>query len=158
MKRSIPFLLAAFAFCSASYAQTIYKQQLPDGRIVYSDKVQPRAKVQRELTDPNSELTVVPPVVTGLESQQADARVSGRLTQLDGLYRERNLAQADLDTAHQAKADGEEPMPGERAGTVSGRSRLNEAYWLRQDALARNLDRAQLRLERAEHALRQGGG
>src|SRR6185295_19282233 len=122
-------LLAVFAIAPAAQAQTVYKQQLPDGRIVYSDKVQPNAKVQREMKDPTSELSIVSPALSGQQAQRADAQVGVRLSQLDTIYSERNSAIADLDTARQAKAIGEEPMPGERAGTVSGRSRLNESYW-----------------------------
>ena len=158
MKPSALFLLAAFAFTTAAHAQTVYKQQLPDGRIVYSDKVQPNARVQREMKDPTSELSIVSPALSGRQAQQADAQVGVRLSQLDTIYSERNSAIADLDTARQAKAIGEEPMPGERVGTVSGRSRLNESYWLRQDALARNVERAELRLERAQKSLRDAGG
>ena len=162
MKRLVHLALA-FAFASASsvtVGQTIYKLQQADGRTVYSDKVLPKMKVQKEMTDHQSELSIIPPpgpVAATQETQLSNGRIAGQLAEHDRLFRERNQAMTDLETARRAKADGEEPLPGERTGTVSGRSRLNEAYWARQNALQRSVDLAQRRLERAELALRQAG-
>jgi len=146
-------LLAAGAGLAA--AQTVYKQQLPDGRTVYSDKVQPHAKVEKALT--TSELTVVAPLATSKEIQANDAQRNAQAVRRDLLWRERNLAQGELDAARMAKAGGEEPGPGDRIGTVSHRSRLSDAYWARQDALRSAVDSAQRRLERAERNLRDAG-
>ena len=152
----------AFGLIASSFglqAQTIYKLQQADGRTVYSDKVLRGTKVQKEITDHQSELSVIAPPasVSGRGAQVAEDQVTARLTQRDQLWRERNLAQANLDAARRAKADGEEPLAGERLGTTSGRSRLNETYWARQDLLERAVDAAQRRLERAEQNLRAAG-
>ena len=140
-------------------AQTVYKLQTADGRTVYSDKVLPRTKVQKEITDNEGSLSVIAPPasVSGRGAQVAEDQVTARLSQRDQLWRELNLAQANLDAARRAKVDGEEPLPGERIGTAAGRSRLNETYWARQDLLERAIDSAQRRLERAEQNLRAAG-
>jgi hypothetical protein len=51
-------------------------------------------------------------------------------------------AQANLDA-------GQEPLPGERTGLARGGSRLNEAYWERQESLRKAVTEAQERLDRA---------
>jgi hypothetical protein len=152
------FLLAASG--TAASGQTIYKLQQADGSTVYSDKVLPRTKVQKEITDKEGALSIVAPPgpVASRDAQpQADARVSPQIARRDELWRERNLALTDLDKARRAKVDGEEPLPGERTANATGGSRLNEAYWSRQDLLQRTVDSAQRRLERAEQNLRAAG-
>lgn len=145
---------------TAASGQTIYKLQQADGRTVYSDKVLPRTQVKKEFTDKESELSIIaPPLsVSGRNAQVAESQITGQLSRRDQLWRERNLAQANLDAARRAKADGEEPQPGERTANAAGGSRLNEAYWARQDLLERAIESAQRRVERAEENLRAAGG
>ena len=161
MKRLVQTALGLVFISSGTLAlgQTIYKLQSADGRTVYSDKVLPKTKVRKELTDKESELSVIAPPasVAGHGAQVAENQVATQLTKRDELWRERNRAQADLDAARRAKAQGEEPLPGERIGTASGRSRLNDGYWARQDSLDRGIEGAQRRLERAEQRLRGAG-
>lgn len=151
-------LTATLACSPFLWAQTIYKYQSNDGRTVYSDKLPHGTKAQKELA-PDSELSVVTPPasVAGRSAQVAESQITGQLARRDQLWRERNLAQANLDAARRAKADGEEPQPGERIGKATGGSRLNENYWARQDLLDRAIDSAQRRLERAEQNLRAAG-
>ena len=131
--KSLVHLALALSFASGSSAaigQTIYKLQQANGRTVYSDKVLPKMKVQKEITDNQSELSIIPPpgpVASTQDAQLSNDRIAGQLSEHDRMWRERNQAMTDLETARRAKADGEEPLPGERTGTVSGRSRLNEA-------------------------------
>ncbi len=160
MRRSIP-IVSGFVFLAFSVLalgqSTIYKLQQAEGRTVYSDKKLPNTKVQKELKESDSELSTVAPLASGKQSQETDNRFNAQIAQRDELWRERNLAQADLDLARRAKANGEEPMPGERTGNAAGRSRLNDTYWSRQDLLQRAIDSAQRRLERAEQNLRAAG-
>lgn len=152
MRHFLPlaFASAALACSFSAPAQTpVYKLEAPDGRTVYSDKVLPQTKVKKKITE--SELTVIAPLAAAKEGQAQSG------SKLDELWRSRNAAQSELDAARSAKANGEEPLPGERIGTASRRSRLNDAYWARQDALQRGIDNAQRRLERAEQNLRDAG-
>jgi hypothetical protein len=54
-----------------------------------------------------------------------------------------------LEDAKRRLSDGAVPLPGERTGTVSGKSRLNQTYQARQDALERDVERAQANLQQA---------
>jgi hypothetical protein len=54
-----------------------------------------------------------------------------------------------LDTAKAQLAGGQEPLPGETTGIAKGGTRLNEAYWERQEQLKKAVDAAQARLDRA---------
>jgi hypothetical protein len=151
-----PFLaLALLAAASTAYAQgPVYKLRQPDGRTVYSDTVPADTEVRKELR-PQRELNVAAPLAPRQEARQADARARAQLGRIDELWRERNLAQGELDAARRALADGAEPLPGERTANATGRSRLNAAYWERQGALERAVERAERRLERAEQAFRE---
>jgi hypothetical protein len=59
---------------------------------------------------------------------------------------------AATEALEQARATldaGIEPLPGERTGTASGFSRLNEAYQARQEANQKAVAAAEERLQRA---------
>lgn len=74
---------------------------------------------------------------------------------LDAAAAEVAAAEKALAEAKRRLAEGEEPLPGERTGIAGsgGRSRLNEAYFKRQDALKKAVEAAEKRLEQA-HARR----
>ena len=59
------------------------------------------------------------------------------------------LRRRDYAEYQAALAKGEEPLPGERTGTAGGSSRLNEAYWQRQQKLKDDVERARVGLEKA---------
>ena len=56
--------------------------------------------------------------------------------------RHRGVSDAAVRKAEAAIANGKEPLPGERIGTASGKSRLNDAYWERQKKLREDLVKA----------------
>ncbi|MDW8468971.1 MAG: hypothetical protein RML56_08420 [Burkholderiales bacterium] len=58
-------------------------------------------------------------------------------------------AQKALEEARRRRDEGVEPQPGERLGTVGGRSRLTDAYFARQRALEDEVRAAEARLARA---------
>lgn len=152
----IAFGAALLVSAACALAQNpLYKLKQPDGRVVYSSSLLPGMEVEKELPSsvPGSGLTPVP----SAEAQGADGRLRVQISKRDELWRARNQARDDLAAARAAKADGEEPLPGERTGIASGRARLNDAYWARQDELRKAVERAEQRLERAERALRDAG-
>lgn len=99
----------------------------------------------------------------GLQTAQAatqgvDARLQQRHQALVAADAEVRAAQSALDAAQRRLAEGEEPLPGERTGTASGFSRLNEAYFERQHTLRAAVISAQQRLDSAlsrRNALRE---
>jgi hypothetical protein len=139
-------------------ASTIYRQVLPDGGTVYSDKPQKGARLERELT-------VQPPIEGNGWTTDSARSPSPRRSEPttirrrsaegpDGTKATRDDVQADLiraemllEDAKRRQSAGVEPLPGERTGTVSGKSRLNERYQERQEELARDVQRAQRELQ-----------
>lgn len=138
---------------------TVYRHVMPDGRIVYSDKILKSGKVKETIViDPPIEGNAwatgsnkrpdIPPQVKNTPVNQVTsiANPDRRRTTSDI---EADIVKAEmlLEDAKKEKEAGVEPLPGERTGTVSGNSRLNEAYWERQQALTEQVEKAQTMLE-----------
>ncbi|MBI1943075.1 MAG: DUF4124 domain-containing protein, partial [Betaproteobacteria bacterium] len=143
---------------ASAFAQgPLYKLKQPDGRVTYSSEKLPGMQVEKELPSsvPASALRGRPFAIS-TDERAAEKRIGDQIASRDQLWRERNQARDGLAATRAAKAVGEEPLPGERTGTASGRARLNDAYWARQDELRKAVERAEQRLERAERALRGG--
>jgi len=70
---------------------------------------------------------------------------------IDAAAAEVAAAEKALAEAKRRLAEGEEPLPGERTGIAGsgGRSRLNETYFKRQEALKKAVEDAEKRLEQA---------
>ena len=95
------------------------------------------------------------PAGTGVLAQgrkdgaDVDVRLRERSRALEAAHAEVRAAQQALEEAHRRQLAGEEPLPGERTGNVGGKSRLNEAYFARQDQLEQAVQQAEQRLDRA---------
>ncbi len=140
---------------------TIYREVMPDGRIVYTDKAMKEGKIDHTIT-------VDPPVKGNLWTTQPGPRPNippkierTQIIKAPSLSFEEKKKIADqvqssviraemlLEDAKKKQADGMEPLPGERSSNVDGTSRLNEVYWARQDALAKGVAYAEGNLKRA---------
>ncbi|MGZ3238210.1 MAG: hypothetical protein ACXWIN_07170 [Burkholderiaceae bacterium] len=140
---------------------TIYREVMPDGRIVYTDKAIKEGKIDHTIT-------VEPPVQGNLWTTQPGTRPKippkierTQIIKAPSLSLEEKKKIADqvdssviraemlLEDARKKQADGMEPLPGERTGNVDGKTRLNEAYWERQEALAKGVAYAEGNLKRA---------
>jgi hypothetical protein len=136
--------LAALIWAAPSWAQTIYKSTMPDGRVIYSTEPVRGAK-RVETMKPPAENTGVRPV----------APQDAQKLEQQGMQRERREARQDemqqaekaLREAETAQATGKEPLPGERQGTAGGGSRLTDDYWGRQKALEASVVEARKRLD-----------
>lgn len=140
-------------------ATKVYRQVFPDGRIVYSDKPVPGAKIDETIVpDPDSNLwapeTGKPPVIP----QRSERTPVNKVPSIPAPGKVKTLGDADadiiraemmLEDAKKRQQDGVEPLPGERTGLVSGKSRLNETYWERQRALAQETAEAEAMLRKA---------
>lgn len=145
--RIAPFtgLLAIALLAQPAVAQTLYKSTTSDGRIIYSDKPPPDAvKTEKRQLD-TSKKGITPPT-TGEKST---------LKELEGDRQSRQMTQDRVRKAEIALHDaqvalemGKEPQPNERIGTVSGASRLNDAYFERQKKLEEAVEAARQNLER----------
>lgn len=150
-----PAALVAMALATAAggvFAQKAYRYVFPDGRIEYSDRPVPGARLQGEVAPPP------PPTAPAPSTTEASGAPRKPAAEEPATSRSQRLAQADdeVRAAEAALADarlrltaGREPLPGERTGTAGGGSRLNEAYEARQAANERAVAEAQSRLDRA---------
>ena len=140
-----PICLIAMALLSQSVvAQTVYRSTMPDGSVIFGDQpAQGAAKV--ETSRPNTSDSGVQVIAPGAEDelQQMQSEREEGQAQVD----ERGQAEKALRQAEEALASGKEPLPGERIGTAGGSSRLNDAYWARQNRLQQNVDSARRRLD-----------
>ena len=145
----------------SSSPTTIYREVMPDGRIVYTDKALKEGKIDHTIT-------MEPPIQGNLWTTQPGPRPNippkierTQIIKAPSLSPEEKKKIADqvdssviraemlLEDARKKQADGMEPLPGERTGNVDGKSRLNDAYWARQEALAKGVAYAEGNLKRA---------
>jgi hypothetical protein len=135
---------------SGKGATTIYRQTMPDGEIVYSDKPMKGGKIDR--------IIKVEPPIRGNTWTTAPSSGSSTPRIESSSERKKTEAEADsdviraemlLEDAKKRRQSGVEPLPGERTGNASGGSRLNQAYRDRQQALTQNVDAAEAALQKA---------
>jgi len=138
-------------------AETVYKYQRADGKVVYSDVPLRGAKLigRFEL------VPLPPPQPAGAAAPRAQAPAGGgpderarrRVESLDATDAEIKAADQALKDAQERQRAGEEPLPGERIGVLSPgdrrHSRLSPEYFERQRKLAANVESARARLEQA---------
>lgn len=154
MSRMLAPLLCALCLglaAGTAYGQKMQKYQTPDGKIVYSDRLVPGARLVDEIappppTDPNA--AEAARAATKREGKAADAAAGKRAEKAASGNAEKDAAAA-LERAKQALERGREPLPGERLGTAGGKSRLSEEYFARQRANEAAVAEAQARLDTA---------
>lgn len=148
--KGIVALALAAAMASAA-AETVYKYERPDGKVIYSDSPVQGAKLigQFELvpapvsTEPRRGEPARRPAATGgtaerkaLALDAADARIKA--------------ADQALKETLERQQQAVEPLPGERLGNAGGRSsRLTPAYFARQQAAVAAVDAARAGLDEA---------
>jgi len=155
MKTAAKFIsiAAILGLCigATAYAQALQKYVMPDGRVVYSDKPVPGGKLVGEIAPP-------PPVDPAARAKAEEAARRDReaakasSTRVEERRAQRKTVQqlqAELDEAKRNLEQGVEPLPGERTGTAGGASRLNDAYWARQQANKKKVEAAQRALDEA---------
>jgi hypothetical protein len=142
-------------------ATTIYRQVMPDGRVVYSDKELKGAKVDHTIkVDPpikgnlwTTESGQKPVVAAQTERTPINKATSappiGRKKTADEAASDVIRAEMLLEDAKKRQREGVEPLPGERTGNAAGGSRLNPAYEARQRALAQDVAQAEAALRKA---------
>lgn len=144
MKDCRAFSMALFAglLCTAlaTNAASIYKYRLADGSILYS----------QQRADSGTLLAIIdvpsPTPRQIAEGRAAERKLQQQIARADRLSEQRAAreAQAEIDINIGPQVVGKDqllfphgrtPLPGERQGTASGASRLNDAYWNRMRLL-----------------------
>lgn len=135
--------LLLFAPMAAVHAQKVYKIVQPDGRVIYSDQP-PQGKATARELPPVPEQSGIR-VASPEEIQAVNERIRVRLEEEEKRRKASAEASEKLKEAEKAKAEGVEPLPGERTGIktkTGGRTRLNEDYDERQKKLDQDLEEA----------------
>ena len=148
---------ALLALAGATSAQTIYKYMGADGVIEYSTtKPQGRpiiSEIEAQKLSPEEKAEIEKRrQAAGARGAGADPGAKERLRRLDDANANVARAEQKLKEAQDALANGQEPLAGERSGTASGRSRLNDAYDQRMQSLQQAVDDARKELDEAYRA------
>lgn len=139
--------------------QTIYKVQMPDGSVLYTDSVPAGGKVLEEReakTTPR--VTTLPTSPAGKAAAQAAVTrpgvPSGSTNSKLNSPPPPNIStsERELAVARRKLELGREPLPGERRGLAGGGSRLTPEYESRIGALEREVAAAEAKLKRAYDA------
>jgi hypothetical protein len=137
----------------AALASTIYKVQMPDGSIMYTDTVPAGGKIleEREAKARPRSPAPAPRAAVGEGTQRIVAPpLSPReADKLDTAVNEVAEAERALSVARRKLEVGREPLPGERLGLAGGGSRLSPEYESRQRMLEAEVASAEMRLKRA---------
>ncbi|MCU0805357.1 MAG: DUF4124 domain-containing protein [Burkholderiales bacterium] len=148
-------LLAALA--APADAQSIFKYVRPDGSVVYSDRPVPGARLDEELERAAPPDPAAAAAARAKQQERANAlneRLAERSRSLDQAQSDLREWSRRLDEAKVRLEAGREPLPGERTGVVfQGKSRLNEAYWARQDENEAAVAEAEARVAQARATL-----
>lgn len=134
-------------------AQKIYKQQLPDGSVVYADHRIKGAKLLYQVSMPDEQLQPAARAdVSGTNAADAaalDKRLRERANALDRTQREIVVAERALEEAKRQLETGKELLPGELQSSATGGTRVLPEYHDRIKKLEDNIAQAQIRLDRA---------
>jgi hypothetical protein len=138
-------VLLALASAGAS-AQALYRSTMPDGRVVIGDRPMAGARKVEEIRVPEGNVVGSPAPAQKPKAPDAGPPRTKALAEAEA---ELKQAEKALEQARGDAERGVEPLEGERLGTAGGGSRLGDAYWARQKALADAVQAAQKRLEDA---------
>jgi hypothetical protein len=130
-------LLTVAPFSAQAQGKTVYKVQLPDGKIEFTDSPPPGAKILDTIT-PQTNITLPRPAMPR--------------TGIDAAMREVEQAERALTQARRNREAGREPREGETQGIRSGGTRTTPAYEARQKALDDDVASAEERVKRANEA------
>ena len=153
MIRALALIAVATALAVAvpATAQKIYKQQLPDGSVVYADHRIKGAKLLYQVTMPDAPAPPVGRADTAGPSADAaalDKRLRDRAAALDRAHREIVVAERAFEEARRRLEEGKELQPGEIQSSAIGTTRVLPEYYDRIKKLEDNVAKAQARLDR----------
>lgn len=148
----LPVCVAAVPWLAT--AQSIYKVQMPDGSILFTDTPPAEAKI---LEERSAKVTPRPvtPTAAARPPAGANAPVSGAVpaarveSSLNVATAAVSTAERELAVAKRALELGREPLPGERLGLKGGGTRLSPEYEARLRGLEQAVTDAEAKLRRS---------
>lgn len=158
--------VACLAIAPLVAAATIYKVEMPDGTILFTDAPPAGGKILEEretkptprqpargTTAPAGSTRSGAPVIPVLPSRNSDIPPGSTVRpipqNIDAANAEIAAAERELSVLRRKLEVGREPQPGERLGTAKGGSRLSPEYESRIGGLEREVAQAEDRLKRA---------
>jgi hypothetical protein len=150
---ALSLLLAAALPVSAD---TIYKQQLSDGRIVYADHRIKGAKLMYKVEMPDAPAPAATPAGrpdAKAEAAALDKRLRERSAALERAQRDIVDAGQALNQAKRELEVGKEPLPSEMQSNATGATRVLPQYYERLKKLEQGVAQAQARADSAYEAL-----
>jgi hypothetical protein len=162
MRRLIFAACLAGAPLLTSAQSMIYKVQMPDGSVLYSDSVPPGGKVLEEREVKSSpRVNTVPSLVPGRPPGKSVSGVARPTNSSDPMMRPAvpskggatpdNIPalERELAIAKRQLELGREPLPGERRGLAGGGSRLTPEYEARVAGMERDIAAIEAKLKSA---------
>lgn len=150
-------LAALLCLCSAlavAQDKKVFKVTLPDGRITYTDLPPIGTIARTKEMPPVPQQAGIQPISPEM-ANEINARNKARSEEFEQRYQESLKASEKLRIAEKAKEDGVAPLEGERTGIkAKGRSRMNDAYYKRQEKLDEELEKARKEAETANREFR----
>jgi len=175
MPGRIALLLACFLLIAAAEADTVYKYRRPDGRTIYSNKLEPGLELIETFEYKFSDPVPARPGAARSDAE-GEARITKRLDDLQAAWTEVQESRAALAQAEERLRAGSVEQEGDRIGVVTGaappavggvprtgrpatggtmrgavRSRPSPEYVARVEALETGLADARARLDAALH-------
>jgi hypothetical protein len=141
--RFTPIFIAIITFSSAAVAQNVYKHSSPSGGVTYSDDPNPGTGTVTRVEIP-SKPGDKPTLGLSDTEKKLSEQANRRAAELDRATEDIIAAFKALRAAEARREPGIEPIEGERSGR-----RFRPEYWERQQALKRDVDEAQARLDDA---------
>jgi uncharacterized protein DUF4124 len=130
-------------------AETVYKYQRPDGKVIYSDSPVEGAKLI-------GHFELVPAPDSPPRPAADDGSTERRAAALDAADARLKAADQALKDSLERQQQAVEPLPGERLGNVGGtNTRLAPEYFARQRAAAAEVEAARAELDDAYRARNQ---
>jgi len=144
----------ALAVALPAVAKNIYKQELPDGSVVYADHRIKGAKLLYQVTmpdPPTAPAARANPAATpkGDAGAAVDKRMRQRAAALDNAQREIVDAERAVGEAKRQLETSRELLPGEIQSSATGGTRVLPEYYERIKKLEEGVAKAQARLDRA---------
>lgn len=155
-----PSAAPAPAHAAPAGPTVVYRQVMPDGRVIYSDKAQKGSKIDETITiEPpikgnlwtteSGKKPVIPPQTESTPINQVGViPTPGKKKTVADANSDVIRAEMLLEDAKKRQEAGVEPLAGERTGNSGGGSRLNDAYAARQKVLAKEVDHAEAALKK----------
>ena len=121
MRARIAALLACLLCAGAAAAETVYKYRFPDGRTVYSNRLEPGLELIETFEYRFAPPAPAPkPGAASKSDAEGEARIKKQLDALQAAWTEVQEATRALATAEDQLRAAQEPQAGDREGVASG--------------------------------------